>query len=59
MINKNSNITIKNIAALIGITERNIEKNIKVLKDDGKLLRLGSKKEGYWEIVVPLEMLSP
>lgn len=59
LINKNSNITIKNIAALIGITERNIEKNIKVLKDDGKLLRLGSKKEGYWKIVVPLEMLSP
>ena len=50
LINQNAKITIDNMAGVIGITKRNIEKNIKILKDDGILLRVGGKKQGHWEI---------
>lgn len=50
MINQNAKITIDELASAIGITRRNIEKNIKILKEDGILLRVGGKKEGHWEI---------
>lgn len=51
LINENAKITIDDMANAIGITKRNIEKNIKILKDDGILLRIGGKKEGHWKIV--------
>jgi len=51
LINKNPKITIDDMASAIGITKRNIEKNIKILKDDGILLRIGGKKEGHWQII--------
>ena len=38
------------LAEKIGIASRNIEKNIKTLKDKGMLIRRGSPKNGYWEI---------
>jgi len=35
----------------IGIAGRNVESNIKKLKERGILIRHGSPKSGYWEIV--------
>lgn len=51
LIKENAKVTIDDMAAAIDITKRNIEKNIKILKDNGILLRVGGKKEGHWEIV--------
>ncbi len=51
LVNQNAKINIDNMATAIGITKRNIEKNIKTLKDNGILLRIGGKKEGHWEIL--------
>jgi len=51
LINENTEITIDEMGSVIGITSRNIEKNIKMLKDEDRLLRVGGKKEGHWEIV--------
>jgi len=51
LINKNAKITADDMAKAIGITKRNIEKNIKLLKDHGILIRVGGKKEGHWEII--------
>ena len=39
------------LADRIGIASRNIERNIKKLKEYGILIRHGSPKNGYWEIV--------
>jgi biotin operon repressor len=39
------------LAGQIGITSRNIESNIKKLKEKGILIRHGSPKSGYWEIL--------
>ena len=35
----------------IGVASRNIENNIKKLKKYGIIIRLGSQKNSYWEIV--------
>ena len=39
------------LAEKIGVASRNIENNIKKLKEYGILIRYGSPKNGYWEIV--------
>lgn len=33
------------------MSESGIKKVIKKLKDEGKLIRVGSLKAGYWEII--------
>ncbi len=48
---KNSGITIAEIAALVGVTERSIERNIRKLQSHGLLRRVGGRKEGYWEVI--------
>lgn len=39
------------LAEKIGIVSRNIENNIKKLKEYGILIGHGSPKNGYWEII--------
>jgi len=50
-ISNNSQITISQLSEQIGIGSTAIENNIKTLKEKGLLERIGSRKEGYWEIV--------
>ena len=40
------------LAYRIGIASRNIESNIKKLKELGILIRHGSSKNGYWEVTL-------
>jgi DeoR/GlpR family transcriptional regulator of sugar metabolism len=42
------NSTIPELAALIGVTEQSIERNIKKLQEQG---RMGPAMGGHWEIV--------
>jgi ATP-dependent DNA helicase RecG len=46
-----SSITIPELAALIGITERSVERNIQSLRTRGLLRRVGGRKEGHWEVI--------
>ena len=39
------------LAERIGISKRNIENNVRKLKNSGLLIRHGSSKSGYWEVV--------
>ena len=39
------------LAEKIGVVRRNIENNIKKLKEYGILIGHGSPKNGYWEII--------
>jgi ATP-dependent DNA helicase RecG len=48
---ENAAITIPELAALIGITERSVERNIRSLRVKGLLRRVGGRKEGRWEVV--------
>lgn len=48
---ENPQLSAVKLAGQIGITSRNIESNIKKLKEKGILIRHGSPKSGYWEIL--------
>ncbi|MCK5081968.1 MAG: putative DNA binding domain-containing protein [Candidatus Omnitrophica bacterium] len=49
-IERNPEITIEQLAQIIQISGRAIKKNIRQLKEDGLLKRIGPDKGGYWEV---------
>ncbi|MCF6340487.1 MAG: putative DNA binding domain-containing protein [Sulfurimonas sp.] len=51
LIKENPKITISTLSGKIGISTTAIENNIKLLKENHMLRRIGSDKNGYWEIV--------
>ena len=48
---KDKNLSASKIAEQLGLGSRSIEKNIKKLKEYGILVRHGSPKSGYWEVI--------
>lgn len=44
-------MTAIKLAEEIGISSRGIERNIKILKEQNILIRRGSNKGGYWEVI--------
>ncbi len=50
-IREDRDITIKELALRIGVTELTIKRNIKKIIENGKLKRVGSRKTGHWEII--------
>ncbi len=44
-------VNIPELAELIGITERSVQRNIQKLQNDGLLRRIGGRKEGRWEVL--------
>ena len=44
-------ITMSDLAALIGISAKGVEKNIKILRDQGIIRRIGPDKGGHWEVI--------
>ena len=48
---QDKNLTIPELARLIGVTERSIERNIRKLQDQGLLRRVGPAKGGHWEVI--------
>ncbi len=51
LLSEDAQLPAAKMADKIGISRRNIEVNIKKLKERGILIRHGSPKKGYWEIV--------
>ena len=51
LIKDQPEISARDIALLIGISQRAVEKNISKLRKKGILNRVGPAKGGYWEIV--------
>ena len=49
-IYENENITIQKLANNIGISPRSVERNIKKLREEEILKRVGGRKEGHWEL---------
>ena len=47
---ENPKITIKELAKLLNLTTRAIEKQIATLKKENRLIRIGSARKGYWEV---------
>ncbi|MBC2710099.1 MAG: putative DNA binding domain-containing protein [Desulfosarcina sp.] len=49
-ISDNANITIPEVADLVGVTQRSVERNLRKLQQEGVLKRVGGRKHGYWEV---------
>jgi len=48
VIRENPSVTIPELAKKVGIANRNVEKNLKFLKENGIIVREGAKKKGKW-----------
>lgn len=51
LIATNPNITTIEIAEILDLSKRAVQKNIKKLKEQSKLNRIGPNKGGHWEII--------
>jgi len=50
-IKKDQNITIITLAEIVGVSTRSIERNIKNLRQNNTLKRVGPKKGGHWKVL--------
>jgi Fic family protein len=50
VMSKNPRITMEALALELGINKRNTEKNVKALKDAGRIVRVGARRNGHWEV---------
>ena len=51
LITENPQITLSELADILKMTRRGIDKNIKKLKEQGFIRRVGPDKGGYWEVI--------
>lgn len=51
ILRQHEHLTIPELARLIGVTERSIERNIRKLQEQGLLRRVGPAKGGHWEVI--------
>jgi ATP-dependent DNA helicase RecG len=49
-IKKNPNISAQEIAKMLGISSRAVEKNLSKLKEKGVIKRIGPDKGGHWDV---------
>ncbi len=50
LIRDNVSVTIPELAVLIGVSERSIERNLKKLQAEQRLSRIGPANGGYWKL---------
>ena len=50
IIRNNNKVTRQNMADILGITIDGVDWNIRKLRKEGKLKRIGPDKGGHWEI---------
>lgn len=48
-IRENPKLTQTQIAVLVGISERSTKRFMKLMIENGKIKRLGSRRYGYWK----------
>lgn len=49
-IRNNPNITTNQLMNQTNLTEQGVKKNIKILKENKIIERIGAKKNGYWKV---------
>ena len=55
LIRSNPQITQKEIMEKTGLTRRGVEWNLKKLKNENKIRRVGPDKGGHWTLLEPKE----
>lgn len=51
ILKKRPSLTAKAVAELTNLSDRQVERILKRLKEQGRLLRHGATKNGYWEVI--------
>ena len=51
LLRQDNRLTAKTLAVTLGMTDRQVERILAKLKADGRLVRHGASKNGYWEVV--------
>ena len=51
LIKENNKITQVEMAKILGVSRDQIKRNIKKLKDDNKIDRVGNRNGGYWKVL--------
>lgn len=51
IISNNNKASAIGIAKAMSVTQRTVERYIRELREEGKLVRHGSARGGYWEVV--------
>ncbi|MGD9153835.1 MAG: winged helix-turn-helix domain-containing protein [Gammaproteobacteria bacterium] len=51
LMKENPSITQKELIDKTGLTRRGVEWNIKKLKEEGFIRRVGSDRSGHWEVI--------
>lgn len=51
LLRQDNRLSANMLANSLGITQRQAQRNFSKLKDEGKLLRHGANKNGYWEVI--------
>lgn len=51
LLSENPRLSAAKLGRQLKISNRSVEKNIKKLKEYGMLIRHGSPKSGYWQVV--------
>ncbi|MBU3714156.1 MAG: HTH domain-containing protein [Ferruginibacter sp.] len=59
LIKQNNKITAKEISERLNVSLSTVRRNIKELRDNGKIERIGSDKTGYWRIISLIILLIP
>ncbi len=54
-LRENPKTTIKELAEILNITTRAVEKQLAKLKKEKRLIRVGSRRNGYWEVIDKIE----
>ena len=50
LLSDNPHFTTTTLAKELGITVKGVEKQLAMLKTEGRLKRIGSPRNGYWEV---------
>lgn len=50
-IRNNPKVSAAEIAMKLGISSRAVEKRIRILRETGKIRRIGGDRGGYWEVI--------
>ena len=51
LLKQDNRLSAKTLAATLGLTDRQVERILSRLKADGKIVRHGASKNGYWEVM--------
>ena len=51
LLKQDRKLTAKTLASTLGLTDRQVERILSKLKTEGKIVRHGASKNGYWEVL--------